>query len=81
MSAPSLEARNVAEAKAVLTRRGSLTTKLRALDLGVDDNLTMPFSPEELLARAIVVSQARPVAQADTELAARLRQLRRSGCE
>jgi two-component system, OmpR family, alkaline phosphatase synthesis response regulator PhoP len=38
-----------------LTRRGDLTTKLRAFDQGVDDILTMPFSPEELLARAIVV--------------------------
>src|SRR3990170_4045027 len=34
-----------------LTRRGDLKTKLRAFDLGVDDILTMPFSPEELLAR------------------------------
>jgi DNA-binding response OmpR family regulator len=30
-----------------LTRRGDLKTKLRAFDLGVDDILTMPFSPEE----------------------------------
>ena len=30
---------------------GRLKTKLRAFDLGVDDILTMPFSPEELLAR------------------------------
>jgi DNA-binding response OmpR family regulator len=40
-----------------LTRRGDLRTKLRAFDLGVDDILTMPFSPEELLARAIVISR------------------------
>ena len=40
-----------------LTRRGDLPTKLRAFDLGVDDILTVPFSPEELLARAIVVSR------------------------
>lgn len=40
-----------------LTRRGDLPTKLRAFDLGVDDILTMPFSPEELLARAIVVTR------------------------
>jgi DNA-binding response OmpR family regulator len=40
-----------------LTRRGDLATKLRAFDLGVDDILTMPFSPEELLARAIVVTR------------------------
>lgn len=40
-----------------LTRRGDLQTKLRAFDLGVDDILTMPFSPEELLARAIVITR------------------------
>jgi Response regulators consisting of a CheY-like receiver domain and a winged-helix DNA-binding domain len=40
-----------------LTRRGDLKTKLRAFDLGVDDIVTLPFSPEELLARAIVVSR------------------------
>jgi len=40
-----------------LTRRGDLKTKLRAFDLGVDDILTMPFSPEELLARSIVLSR------------------------
>lgn len=45
-----------------LTRRDSLKSKLRAFDLGVDDILTMPFSPEELLARAIVIGQARLVA-------------------
>jgi len=38
-----------------LTRRGDLPTKLRAFELGVDDIVTVPFSPEELLARAIVV--------------------------
>ncbi len=40
-----------------LTRRGDLPTKLRAFDLGVDDILTVPFSPEELLARAIVITR------------------------
>ncbi len=40
-----------------LTRRGDLKTKLKAFDLGVDDILTVPFSPEELLARAIVVTR------------------------
>ncbi len=40
-----------------LTRRGDLKTKLRAFDLGVDDILTVPFSPEELLARAMVISR------------------------
>ena len=40
-----------------LTRRGDLRTKLAAFDLGVDDILTLPFSPEELLARAIVITR------------------------
>ena len=40
-----------------LTRRGDLQTKLHAFDLGVDDILTVPFSPEELLARAIVITR------------------------
>jgi two-component system alkaline phosphatase synthesis response regulator PhoP len=40
-----------------LTRRGDLKTKLRAFELGVDDILTTPFSPEELLARAIVITR------------------------
>ena len=40
-----------------LTRRGDLKTKLRAFDLGVDDILTLPFSPEELLARSIVITR------------------------
>jgi two-component system alkaline phosphatase synthesis response regulator PhoP len=40
-----------------LTRRGDLSTKLRAFDLGVDDILTVPFSPEELLARSIVITR------------------------
>ena len=40
-----------------LTRRGDLKTKLRAFDLGVDDILTVPFSPEELLARVIVITR------------------------
>jgi DNA-binding response OmpR family regulator len=40
-----------------LTRRGDLATKLNAFDLGVDDILTMPFSPEELLARSIVITR------------------------
>ena len=40
-----------------LTRRGDLQTKLRAFDLGVDDVLTVPFSPEELLARSIVITR------------------------
>jgi DNA-binding response OmpR family regulator len=40
-----------------LTRRGDLTAKLRAFDLGVDDIVTVPFSPEELLARALVITR------------------------
>jgi two-component system alkaline phosphatase synthesis response regulator PhoP len=40
-----------------LTRRGDLANKLKAFDLGVDDVLTMPFSPEELLARSIVITR------------------------
>jgi DNA-binding response OmpR family regulator len=38
-----------------LTRRGDLQTKLAAFDRGVDDIITVPFSPEELLARALAV--------------------------
>ena len=40
-----------------LTRRGDLKTKLEAFDHGVDDIMTMPFSPEELLARVIVITR------------------------
>jgi DNA-binding response OmpR family regulator len=40
-----------------LTRRGDLKTKLHAFDLGVDDILTTPFSPEELLARSVVITR------------------------
>jgi two-component system, OmpR family, alkaline phosphatase synthesis response regulator PhoP len=40
-----------------LTRRGDLKNKLRAFDLGVDDILAVPFSPEELLARSIVITR------------------------
>jgi DNA-binding response OmpR family regulator len=40
-----------------LTLRGDLKTKLKAFDLGVDDILTVPFSPEELLARCIVITR------------------------
>ena len=40
-----------------LTRRGDLATKLKAFDLGVDAILTVPFSPEELLARSIVITR------------------------
>ena len=40
-----------------LTRRGDLKSKLDAFDRGVDDIMTMPFSPEELLARVIAVTR------------------------
>lgn len=40
-----------------LTRRGDLPTKLRAFDLGVDDVVAVPFSPDELLARSIVIAR------------------------
>jgi DNA-binding response OmpR family regulator len=40
-----------------LTRRGDLKTKLDAFEQGVDDIMTMPFSPEELLARVLVVTR------------------------
>jgi DNA-binding response OmpR family regulator len=38
-----------------LTRRGDLKGKLAAFDAGVDDILSAPFVPEELLARVIAV--------------------------
>ncbi len=40
-----------------LTRRGDLRTKLAAFDQGVDDIMTFPFSPEELLARVLVITR------------------------
>jgi two-component system, OmpR family, KDP operon response regulator KdpE len=38
-----------------LTRRGDLRSKLAAFDAGVDDILTIPFAPEELLARVLAL--------------------------
>ncbi|MCX6023149.1 MAG: response regulator transcription factor [Chloroflexi bacterium] len=40
-----------------LTRRGDLQTKLAAFDQGMDDIMTVPFSPEELLARVPAISR------------------------
>lgn len=40
-----------------LARRGDLSSKLRAFDRGVDDVLVVPFSPPELLARAMVIAR------------------------
>lgn len=40
-----------------LTRRGDLKSKLHAFECGVDDIMTMPFSPEELLARALAANR------------------------
>jgi two-component system OmpR family response regulator len=38
-----------------LTRRSDLRSKLAAFERGVDDVLTVPFSPEELVARILAV--------------------------
>jgi len=40
-----------------LTRRGDLQAKLAAFDRGVDDIMTVPFSPEELLARVLAITR------------------------
>ena len=40
-----------------MTRRGDLKTKLAAFEQGVDDIMTIPFSPEELLARVLVITR------------------------
>jgi two-component system KDP operon response regulator KdpE len=48
-----------------LTRRGDLRTKLEAFERGVDDILTLPFAPEELLARVVaLVRRSHPQAAA-----------------
>src|SRR4030095_14187107 len=38
-------------------RRGDLKTKLAALNQGVDDIMTVPFSPEELLASVLAITR------------------------
>src|SRR6202040_1314633 len=40
-----------------LTRRGDLKHKLAAFEADVDDIMTVPFAPEELLARVIVLAR------------------------
>ena len=40
-----------------LTRRGDLKTKLAAFDRGLDDIMSIPFSPEELLARVLALTK------------------------
>ena len=38
-----------------LSRRGDLQSKLKAFERGVDDLMIVPFSPEEMLARVLVI--------------------------
>ncbi|MFL5687156.1 MAG: response regulator transcription factor [Chloroflexota bacterium] len=57
LATPNALARDVELPVLGLTRRGDLQTKLKAFDLGVDDILTVPFSPEELLARCMVLAR------------------------
>jgi len=50
---PAQEARHLPVI--ALTRRGDLKAKLAAFERGVDDILTVPFSPEEFVARTLAV--------------------------
>ncbi|MHB8619521.1 MAG: response regulator transcription factor, partial [Chloroflexota bacterium] len=40
-----------------MTRRGDLKAKLAAFEQGADDIVTVPFSPEELLARVLAITR------------------------
>jgi DNA-binding response OmpR family regulator len=40
-----------------LTKHDDLRTRLAAFEQGVDDVMTIPFSPEELLARVLVITR------------------------
>jgi DNA-binding response OmpR family regulator len=71
-----------------LTARSDLHTRLRAFDLGVDDVLTTPFAPQELVARAKVIArrgsggahQVVPTIRiGETEIDIANREVRRSG--
>jgi DNA-binding response OmpR family regulator len=43
-----------------LTQRGDLQAKLAAFAQGVEDILTIPFSPEDLLARVLAITRGAP---------------------
>jgi DNA-binding response OmpR family regulator len=58
-----------------LTRRGDLKGKLEAFDQGVDDLLSMPFSPEELVARILAVLRRTALAGAALRPVLRLGEL------